>query len=233
MRIVSTCLIASLIPIAVLATGCAVAPEGPSSHSLDETEGDGGAPSTSNETNGGSGVGGCDGGTCAHPHDAGRSGTDGGRGSVDSGAGASCDENNACQTAHDLGAVQGDKGSDSVSATGSGSTWLKVRATEADSSLIGHPMILTVTLNSPADEKFDLYVYGNPDADTVECSSVMGQSVGQSPATASLKWGELGYWANDKDDSRTISIEVRSANANTTCDPNEKWNLTVKGNASN
>src|SRR5437016_2359362 len=105
MRTLTGCLIAALAPLALV--GCAAAPEGPSSHSLDETEADGGT--TPPDEGDDAGKADCDGGTCSHPRDSGHTG-DGGQTGTD--GPADCEQNNACQTAHDLGAVSGDTGND-------------------------------------------------------------------------------------------------------------------------
>jgi hypothetical protein len=207
----------------VLVVGCASAPDGPSSHSLDQTEAeDGGAPPPKGGPSGSSDAGApsesSDGG------DAGAQADAGGGGDASSNA---CKSNNACQTAHDLGAVAGDADGNSVSYEASGPLWLKVRVSETDMSVFGRPMKLSVSLVSPAGENFDLYVYGDETTDQVDCTDVLGKSTTNETDEVSISWGE-GTFANDADDSRTISIEVRNASA--TCSANDKWTLVVQGN---
>jgi hypothetical protein len=215
-----------------LVVGCAVSAQ-PTGHVLDETEQDGGSggAATGDASHGGTTTtsSDCDSGSCARSADAG--GYDGDAGpqaSIEAGA---CGEG-TCQTARDLGAIQGDQGNDTLSIEGNGSAWIKVRVTESDFSVLGHPMSLTVSLVSPAGENFDLFAYGNPDADTLECTNVMGKSTnpaGQNDQV-SLEWGENCVYANDSDDSRTITIEVRGAGGK--CSGAGKWTLLVQGNAS-
>src|SRR4051794_33742193 len=119
MRTLTSCLAVAIAPLALL-MGCAAAPEGPSSHSFDETEAEGGAAASEGDDGGTTD---CDGGSCSRHSDAGHAGDGGQR----QDAQASCEQSNACESARDLGAVSGDTGNDTLSATGAGSTWLKVR----------------------------------------------------------------------------------------------------------
>jgi hypothetical protein len=144
------------------------------------------------------------------------------------GPGKSCSAVNACATARDLGAVSGDSREDRFTAEGSGSTWLKVRVKEDAGGMFGYAMKLSLTLVSPSGANYDLYAYGNPLADTVECSKLMGSSVQPERSDAiSLSWGE-GYAANGALEDRTILIEVRHAGG--ACEANQKWTLLVQGN---
>ncbi len=180
--------------------------------------GTGGSSGSGSGGSSGSGTGGSSG-----------SGTGGSSGSGGSGGGACQDA--SCQQATSAGTVSGDTGGQSVYLTGSAPRWVQVRVTEDNSSAIGQKLKVTATLNSPAGENFDLYVYLNEKSDVaLECSALAGSSTNGAGATDTVtkSWGE-GALANGSDDSRNVSIEVRAA-AGTTCNPNNTWTLTVKGN---
>ncbi len=140
-----------------------------------------------------------------------------------------CNSPNACASASAIGTLSGDTSSPDVTSSGTTSKWLTLIATENDSSPLATPMKLSVTLTSPGTENFDLYVYlgGSPGA--VECSTIKQSSTngtGQTD-TVSIQWGESGTFANNSDDTRTITIEVRAAS--TPCDSTATWSLTAHG----
>ena len=142
--------------------------------------------------------------------------------------GATCTTSQTCTAATALASVCGDTGADMQSASGYQAAWYSVRVTENDNSPFGQPMNLTVQLTSPAGENFDLYVYVNEGSDMVDCTSVTGMSTSTSGAdSVSLTWGETGTFANDSDDSRTVSIEIRPVT--TSCSSGSTWQLTVFG----
>jgi len=132
-----------------------------------------------------------------------------------------------CQTARDLGALSGDTGTPSVSAQGTCSDWLRVRVTEDWHGITPGTMKLTATLISPAREDFDVIVYLNPSADTLECSAAREKSelpTGRSDV-AKASWGETLTF-NRGDDSRTVSIEVKKKNGQCSSQP---WSLLLQG----
>jgi RNA polymerase subunit RPABC4/transcription elongation factor Spt4 len=143
---------------------------------------------------------------------------------------ASCVAPNTCLNADDIGTVSGDTASPAVSASGFSSKWMKVLVTENDSSAIGKKLNVAVSLVSPPGANFDLFLYVNTGGTITDraCSTVSAQSTNASGAdTASLNWGE-GTVANNKDDGRIVSVEVRYISG--TCAPGSKWTLTVTGN---
>jgi hypothetical protein len=136
---------------------------------------------------------------------------------------------NTCQTARNIGAVRGDEGSDTVQTEGYSSEWLRVRVNEADESLIGKKLKVTITLQPANQSNFDLFVFVNEGSDAVECTTVSGSSMKTLSQTdvVTLSWGESAV-PNGKDDDRWVSIEVRHMTG--TCDTTKAWTLTVKGN---
>ncbi len=145
------------------------------------------------------------------------------------GAPVSCTSPNGCPTGTALGTLRGDKGSDSVQATGATSQWLTVRLVEADSSPIGQGMQVAATLTSPPGANFDLYLYLNKGSDQSACGSASTDEskllAGQTDV-ANVRWGE-GAIANGAVDDRTLSIEVRQVSGTCTA---ATWSLDVQGN---
>lgn len=115
--------------------------------------------------------------------------------------------NASCETAKDLGSMNGDIGEATFSAQGSCTSWYKVRVTEGQ-SWDTPPQRIDIQLVSPDDEKFDVFVHVDPDADRVECTTVYAKS--DTPTgridNVPVSWGD-NWWA---DDSRTVMIEVKS-----------------------
>ncbi len=151
----------------------------------------------------------------------------GGDGGGGDGGAPSCAATNTCMAATDLGTVSGDTGSGTLSKQGSVSTWLTVRVTENDSSVIGKSLKARITLNSPAGTNYDLYVY-LPGSDTRACGAPTHTATGATGSdVVNVDWGE-GTVANGSDDDRTVSVEVRHASG--PCDAAHQWSLTVQGN---
>lgn len=141
----------------------------------------------------------------------------------------SCDVVNNCTAASDMGSVSGDLEGDSVSRTGTTAQWLRVRVTEADTNVWANDQLVTITLISPPGANYDLFAYVNPDEDIRACTSPTAQSVKPAGATdtVTLTWGEE-WTANNSDDSRTVSIEVKYISG--ACSPDDEWSLLVQGN---
>lgn len=151
-----------------------------------------------------------------------------------------CPDGGACEGARAIGAVQGDTdASAAIMATGSGPDWLSIRVREDNSSWTGQPLRATLTLDSPADTDYNLFVYGYLATDAgqadganfaVDCADLVGSSTlgrGQQDRV-DLTWGEqAGATPNGLDDGRTLSIAVRSASS--TCS-SAAWTLRVTGN---
>jgi hypothetical protein len=141
---------------------------------------------------------------------------------------ATCHSSNACTTAITLGTVSGDTGNETLTRQGSNAAWFRVRVTENDNTISGVPMHVLVRLNPPAGEDFDVFVYVNPDTDTLECAS----SSGVATTIGAMKqvrasWGE-DVVPDGIDDSRDVSIEIRPRSA--TCAPGAQWQLVIQGN---
>jgi len=135
-------------------------------------------------------------------------------------------------SATSLGSISGDTGSPSKTLSGSDSQWARITITEDDSSLLSSKDLkVTVTLDSPSPENFDLFVYegkAKGDGGGIECSSVSGSSTSVTTFdSVSLSWKDnrpIGGF----DDTKTLSIEVRAISL--TCDPSLSWSLKVEGN---
>jgi len=141
-----------------------------------------------------------------------------------------CRSGQACSGAALLATLAGDANQSVVTARGSRSAWLRIRATESDGSAVGHPMRVETTLRSSGPAEFEVLVYVNPAADLVECTTPGGSSstAAGRAAIASVAWGETTV-ANGSDDSRDVVIEVRPLA--TTCSVKDAWELTIAGNA--
>src|SRR5262249_35624404 len=128
-----------------------------------------------------------------------------------------CAAMDTCGTASMLGAVSGDTGHQTLTASGSTSTWLRVRVTEDDLvDVNGVPLQITVSLTVPAGTDFDVDIYVNPDNDVVECVNTFGtHSTSGDVKTVHANWGETDF-TNLDDDSRDVSIAIRSKGA---CSP--------------
>jgi len=135
---------------------------------------------------------------------------------------------NVCTAARDIGTVSGDTITPSLQTTGTCSEWVKLRATENDSSVLAVPMKLRISVTSDANA--DLYVYLDPKNDTLSCdlpyAASNGVGAGESEIT-SVSWGE-SVVGNRSDDSRTVNILVLFPDA--TCDASTAWSLVVDGN---
>jgi hypothetical protein len=135
---------------------------------------------------------------------------------------------NTCQTARAVGTVSGDTGATSLTATGTCSEWISLRATEDNSSALGAPMKVSLTLTSMGHD-FDLFVYLNTSKDVLACSTpiAMSETRGTIDEIVPLTWGE-GTVANGSDDGRTIGVAIQSAQG--PCPPGSGWTLTANGN---
>ena len=188
--------------------------------------GSGGSGGTGAGGAGGSGASGGSGGTSGATGGTGGTGT-GGSGTGGTG-GTSCTATNACASATDLGVVSGDSNADTKQKSGSGSTWLKVRVTEDNSSILGQSLTLQVTLDVPTGSDYDLYAYLNTTSDTSPCgtSPAKKSDAGGIGSNEQLKldWGD-GIVGSGSDDSRTVVIEIRHKGG--TC---EQWSLIAAGN---
>ena len=166
-------------------------------------------------------AGGCDGGDAGTPCDA---------SVADSApvlpvADGATPPSNTCQTARPVGTVSGDTSATSVSATGTCSEWISLRATEDNSSALGAPMKVELTLTSKGHD-FDMYVYLNTSKDVVACGMplAMSETRGTVDEVVPLTWGE-GTVANGSDDGRTIGVAIQSAQG--PCPPGSGWTLTA------
>ena len=179
---------------------------------------------------GGSGTG-ATGGTGAAGGSGATGGTGGTGGSSTGGTGGTCAASNTCASAQDLGSMSGDSGAGTVTTTGSGSKWLKVRVTEDSSSVFGQKMALQLSLTVPSGADYDLYAYVNTGSDVSACGSSPAKKSDAGGTGAneqlSLSWGE-GTVANGDDDSRTVSIEIKHKSGS--CDGSATWKLIGAGN---
>lgn len=148
---------------------------------------------------------------------------------TEGGDGGVCLATNACASARDIGKVSGDSNADQLTAKGSVSEWLSLRVTE-DATLTGASLKVKLTLLSPTDENFDLFVHYDPLMDVVKCAPPASASSTQQAGisdSVSLSWGE-GVVPNGGLDDRTLRIEVRHVSG--ACKPGAEWTLIVQGN---
>jgi hypothetical protein len=139
-----------------------------------------------------------------------------------------CTSNDTCAGATLLGSVSGDTGNQQLSVTGTRAAWYRVRVTEDDNGIGGTPETVRVTLTSPANADFALFVYINTGSDALECSQTVGTtSVNGKVEQTHAEWGETGAFANGSDDSRDVSIEIRPVSG--TCAADQTWQLVVQG----
>ncbi len=136
---------------------------------------------------------------------------------------------NTCETARDIGALSGDTGAATLTATGSCSEWLSFRATEDDSSALGAAMKVRLTL-TPSGADFDLFAFIDVARDRVVCDAPTASATrsGTSTEEIQLTWGE-GTIANGADDGRTVGVAVVRASG--PCAPDAgSYTLLVEGN---
>jgi hypothetical protein len=139
-----------------------------------------------------------------------------------------CTSNDTCASATLLGAVSGDTGNQQVQVTGTRAAWYRVRVTEDENGLGGTPETVHVTLTSPANADFAVFVYVNTGSDALECSQTVGTTnVNGKVVQTNAEWGETGAFANGSDDSRDVSIEIRPVSG--TCAADQTWQLVVQG----
>lgn len=142
----------------------------------------------------------------------------------DGGGAATCQSSDACTTAKALGTVSGDIASPTLTASGTRAAWFRVRATE-DADPSDGSMRVLAKLTPPAGEDFDVFVYVNPDADTVACPGAAGTVTTSGPGKqVPVSWRDFF-----NDASRNVSIEVRPRSSS--CSPTAKWQLVIQGNA--
>jgi hypothetical protein len=129
-----------------------------------------------------------------------------------------------------MGSLSGDAAAGTGTiATGTISTWLKVGVLESDQGILGIPLRVTATLTSPPDANFDLFLYvdesGLPTARACGPTPQEASTNASGTDTVTHSWGESTI-ANNLDDSRIVSIEVRHVSG--AC-AGAGWSLTVKG----
>lgn len=146
-----------------------------------------------------------------------------------------CDAGATCPAGRLVGTVSGDKGADSLTTSGTTTTWLHVKVTEDDDAVNGRPVRLRAKLTAPSSGVFEVRGYlddsRNDDAG-LDCTRLLGTS---SPvaggATLDLAWGDPpDATANGVDDGRTVALEVR--NVSGACSSSGPWKLELRGNPS-
>lgn len=135
--------------------------------------------------------------------------------------GAGCDYPNDCAGALQLTDINGDKGSDLRTVSGSTPKWFKLFVNDYKPTFGNSNESYTATLTSPPGLQFDLLAYdGN--ATMPDCFAAALQGSG-SPKVISDAWPD-----GNGDDSRWITFEVRYISG-PACDGSAKWTLTVEG----
>ncbi|MEZ4224842.1 MAG: hypothetical protein R3B13_28070 [Polyangiaceae bacterium] len=152
----------------------------------------------------------------------------GGGGTGGTGGSGTCGAPNSCSTATPKGSLTGDEGPSTLTISGKGSTFITVRITEDNHSVIGEKEELKLSLSVPSGEDLDIYAYVNTSSDSSPCGlSAAGKSdSGGTGANESfsVSWGE-GTVASGNDDSRDVVIEV--AHKSGSCD--QQWTLLLTG----
>jgi hypothetical protein len=141
---------------------------------------------------------------------------------------ATCTTSATCATATMLAGIGGDEdGASQSSASGYQAAWYSIRVSETDSGPLADPMSMQTTLTSPSSAMFDLFVYIDTGNDDVDCTTPTGSvTTNGTSETSSIEWGETGTFANDSDDSRTVSIEVRPKSGDA-CSPSAPWSISI------
>ena len=194
-------------------------------------DGQGGHSGKGGAASGGS-AGAVDGSVGAQDGSDGLDGSAAGGGGQGGGDSKSCEATMSCDQASDLGAVQGDTGSDLLNARGTTAGFYSIMVNEADGGVFAASQKLTVELYPTEGLNFDLYLYGdissNGTPTTSDCTTVVGSSTnsGSQPDRVSVTWGEL-VTGNSSDDSRRIDIEVRDVSG--TCSNASAWSMVIRG----
>jgi hypothetical protein len=131
---------------------------------------------------------------------------------------------NTCETAREFGSVIGDLAGDPATTEGRCTEWVRVRVLEQDDGWFGTAVKLKATLTPPAGALFDLSAFVNLDSDLNECRTPTGNARRMSGGVEiDLGWGE-GFLANSVDDSRTLTLQIRSTTGQCSEQP---WRLTI------
>ncbi|MCB9728158.1 MAG: putative metal-binding motif-containing protein [Deltaproteobacteria bacterium] len=137
----------------------------------------------------------------------------------------------ACGTFSTLGAVRGDTGSDTSTASGVGEKWYRVKVSEDDSDPFSlNSLSATVTLSMPAGTDYDLEAWCDGCSGS---STVQSVGVGTTVESVQLRWEEeclevFGLCTgapSGSDSGRDIYIRVLYRQANTCA----AWSLQVAG----
>jgi hypothetical protein len=134
---------------------------------------------------------------------------------------------NQCASATQLSSISGDKNS-SQSATGQTSQWFKIHVKEDVGSIFPEDLNYLVTLTSPANMDYDLYVHHGPKGGSADCNAAATKGTGNATTDEVYKKWKDEQGLGGKDDSVWLCIEVRYVSG-TECGPAAEWTLTVKG----
>lgn len=130
-----------------------------------------------------------------------------------------------CEMSTDLGNVSGDDGG-STTQTGVGSTWLKVRIKETNSSIFEEDLSYRVTLTSPPNVDYDLAVHQGPQDGPLNCNANAKPGVAMGlDKVVSDGWDD-DQGLGGEDDSVWLAVEIRHLSG-TDCEA--EWTLTVEG----
>jgi hypothetical protein len=138
------------------------------------------------------------------------------------------DSPNLCATAEALGSLAGDENAPAKTASGTTSKWFKIHITEEVSSIFEEDLSYTVTLGSPANMDFDLFVHQGPQDGNPDCQATAKKGTASgNDETVSASWDDDQGFGGE-DDSLWLSIEVRYISG-MECDAAATWNLSIKG----
>jgi hypothetical protein len=119
--------------------------------------------------------------------------------------------------------MAGDESGAPLIINGSGSKWVKISAEERVNGISGAEMRVRVTLRSPANADFNLFVYGAATADCDTSTESSELQVGED--AVDLRWGE-GAVANGKSDTKDVFVKVVEAPG--ACNAAGNWELTFE-----
>jgi hypothetical protein len=129
-----------------------------------------------------------------------------------------------CDSAADLGVINGDIGSEVLASSGIGAGWLHMLVQEGDTGSSCSPLSATVRLAPPAGSDYDLLVYWD------DCATLAGRSAHAGPNAE-----EVRLWWNEEcdsgvptslDDSRFVYVKVVCRSVS----DQDQWSLQVTGN---
>lgn len=145
-------------------------------------------------------------------------------------------ENDTCLAPREIGTIVGDRGTPSLSASGTCSESVQILVNEVEGSITRVPLKLKATLTSPPGEDFDLFLYESytqidPFAPRYKGRVSCGLSTARSEESGredvvNRAWGDESNMSVN--DGRWVTLEVRNKGEGCAREP---WQLRIEGNA--